>query len=154
MSLIRDDARRQCADRRARASASPTPVLGPLVSAGFAVLLSVGVTLALGLPADLVVLVAAAVTLVAAVLGRRTLASLVAGAGMRLAQPYCPGEQVRLFVPTLHSVVDAEIVRVGPANTTLMVAGGPDGAGGLVVVPNSRMLKGSPEHPSATSEAA
>ncbi|HEV7205770.1 MAG TPA: hypothetical protein VGN18_14265 [Jatrophihabitans sp.] len=148
MSLIRDDARRHCADRRARASARPTPVLAPLTSAVVAVLLSVAVTLVLGLPDDLVVLVGGGVALVAAVLGRRTVESLVAGAGMRLAQPYSPGEQVRLFVPTLHSVVDAEIVRVGPANTTLMVAGG------LLVVPNSRMLKGAPEHPSTSSEAA
>ena len=148
MSLIRDDARRHYADRRARASASPAPVLGPLASATAAVLLAVGVAVLVGLSDELVTLVAVAVTLVAAVVSRRTVESLVAGAGMRLARPYCPGEQVRLFVPTLQSVVDAEIVRVGPANTTLMVSGG------LLVVPNSRMLKGSPEHPSASSEAA
>ena len=76
---------------------------------------------------------------VVAVAARRTVSSLVAGAGLRLVRPYVPGEHVRVFVPALRSVQDAEIVRVGPANTTLMTRDG------LVLVPNALMLRGAPE---------
>ena len=41
----------------------------------------------------------------------------------------CRSEQVRLFVPSSDGVITAEVVRVGPANTTLMTGDG------LVLVP-------------------
>lgn len=145
MSLFRDDAWRPCSARRARASATPAPVGGPLASGVAAVVIAVAVAYLTGLSAPAVAAIAFVVGVGAAVAARRTLVSLVAGAGMRLARPYHPGEPVRLYVPSLRSVVDAEVVRVGPANTTLMVAG--DG-GGLVVVANSRMLRAGPEETS------
>ena len=67
---------------------------------------------------------------------RRSFGSLVAGAGIRVAQPYVPGEQVRLFIPSRAAVEVAEVVRVGPANTTLATEDG------LVLVPNAVMLRG------------
>lgn len=91
----------------------------------------------LGLPAAAIVGVVLGVTLLAAVAARRTLASLLAGAGIRVAQPYEPGEQIRVFVPSLASVQDAEVVRVGPANTVLLTEHG------VVLVPNARMLRGA-----------
>lgn len=104
-------------------------------------LVAVVVARLIGLPTAATTSIAIAVAVVAALVAHRTVGSLVAGAGMRLARPYCPGEQVRVYVPALRSVVDAEIVRVGPANTTLMTSGG------LTVVPNSTMLRVAPEPP-------
>jgi hypothetical protein len=91
----------------------------------------------LGLPAAAVVGVVLGITLLAAVAARRMLGSLLAGAGIRVAQPYEPGEQIRVFVPSLDSVQDAEIVRVGPANTVLLTEQG------IVLVPNAHMLRGA-----------
>lgn len=144
MSLLRDDARRTCSARRARASSTPAPVSVPLGASTAAVILSVAATHLVGLSAPVVAVIAVAVGLAAAIAAHRTLGSLAAGAGLLLVRPYHPGERVRLYVPSLHSVAEAEVVRVGPANTTLMTSDG------LVVVPNSRMLRGDPEHPDST----
>lgn len=104
-------------------------------------ILAIAGAVLIGLSAPAVVAIAITVALAAALAAHRTVSSLAAGAGMRLARPYGPGEQVHLYVPALHSVADAEIVRVGPANTTLLTRRG------LVVVPNSRMLRTGPEQP-------
>ena len=85
---------------------------------------------------------------VVAIAARRTVGSLMAGAGLRVVRPYGPGEHVRVYVPALRSVQDAEIVRVGPANTTLMTRDG------LVVVPNALMLRGAPGQRSRFDHAA
>jgi small-conductance mechanosensitive channel len=80
----------------------------------------------------------------AALAVRRTISSLAVGAGILLAQPYRPGDRVLVYVPTLCRTVDAEVVRVGAANTTLLVrdvAGPPGGVDSLVVVPNNRMVR-------------
>ena len=90
-----------------------------------------------GLPTSAVVGVVLGISVLAAILARRTLGSLLAGAGIRVARPYEPGEQIRVFVPSLNSVQDAEIVRVGPANTVLLTEHG------IVLVPNAHMLRGA-----------
>lgn len=90
------------------------------------------------MPAGAVVAAGLMSAVLAAVATRHTLGALVAGAGTRVARPYGPGERIRLHVPSLGEVVDAEVVRVGLANTTLMTSGG------LVVVPNNRMLRTGP----------
>ncbi|MBE7187039.1 hypothetical protein [Jatrophihabitans endophyticus] len=123
------------AQRRERARSMPARVVLPVVLAGGAQVLLILGCLALGFPTALVVACAVALAIVSAVIHRRTVGSLIAGAGIRVAQPYVPGEQVRLFVPTSDAVVTGEIVRVGPANTTLMIDDG------LVRVPNSRMFR-------------
>lgn len=92
----------------------------------------------LGLSAAAVAAVGLASAALAGAVIRHTLGALVAGAGIRVARPYSPGERLRLHVPSLGEVVEAEVVRVGPANTTLMTSGG------LVVVPNNRMLRTGP----------
>ncbi len=100
---------------------------------------TVAVGTSLGVPILALLVVAVVIGVLVAVAARRTVSSLVAGAGLRLVRPYQPGEHVRVFVPALRSVHDAEIVRVGPANTTLMTRDG------LVLVPNALMLRGAPE---------
>lgn len=95
-----------------------------------------------GLPAMGVLGVVLVVTIIAAVAAHRTVSSLAVGAGILLAQPYLPGEQVRVYVPALRRTVDAEVVRVGAANTTLLVRDlDGNGVDSLVVVPNNRMLR-------------
>jgi hypothetical protein len=148
MSLLRDDAGRTASSaRRARASSTPARVGVPLAASSAAVILSVAVTNLAGVAAPAIVGIAIVVALGAAVAARRTLGSLAAGAGLLLVRPYYRGEQVRLYVPTLDSVVDAEVVRVGPANTTLKTSHR------LVVVPNSWMLRGDPKHPDSSGPA-
>lgn len=131
MDLIRTDAR-----GRERARSTPARVVLPLVLAGTAQIALVLACVALGLSAVTVAGCAIVLAAVSTVIHRRTVGSLVAGAGLRVARPYVPGEQVRLFVPASDAVVTAEVVRVGPANTTLMTGDG------LVLVPNARMLRG------------
>lgn len=70
---------------------------------------------------------------------RVSFADLAAGLVLLLARPYAPGEQIRIYVPCLHDVVDAEVVRIGWATTSLATATG------LVTVANTRMLRASPE---------
>ena len=135
MELIRTDVSRVRAQYRERARSTPARVVLPLVLAGGAQVALILGCLWVGFRGYAVVAFALALAVVSAVIHRRTFGSLVAGAGMRVARPYVPGEQVRLFVPSSDAVVTAEVVRVGPANTTLMVGDG------LVRVPNARMLR-------------
>lgn len=139
MKGLRDDAWPGCAARRARASSTPAPVTVPLATSSAVLVIAIALALLVGLPAAVVTAIAVAVAVAAAGTAHRTFGSLVAGAGMRLARPYAPGEQVRLYAPALCSVVDAEVVRAGPANTTLMTSGG------LVLVANKLMLRDAPE---------
>lgn len=142
--LLRLDGRRACHEHRERAAALPAHVVAPLTVAGVAV---GGAGLAahwLGLSAIGVLAVILLATILAALAVHRTISSLAVGAGVLLAQPYRPGDQVRVFVPALRRTVDAEVVRVGAANTTLLVRdadGGPDGVDRLVTVANNRMLR-------------
>jgi small-conductance mechanosensitive channel len=101
---------------------------------------------AVGLPTAAVVGVVAVVTVLAALAAHRTVSSLAVGAGVLLAQPYRAGDEVRAYVPSLRRTVEAEVVRVGAANTTLLVrdVDGPETAiDSLVVVPNNQMLRAS-----------
>ena len=136
MLTCRDELLRRGPQRRSRAHASPARVVGPLLISTLVQFAAVAVAVLAGLPVLAILLVVAVVAVGTAVASRRTLTSLVAGAGIRVAQPYEPGEQIRVFVPSLNSVQDAEIVRVGAANTTLMTASG------IVLVPNAQMLRG------------
>ena len=142
-ALLRHDARPPCHKHRERA-ALPAPVIAPLTAGAITV---GGAGLAarrLGVSAFGVLLVMLVVAVVAALAVHRTISSLAVGAGILLAQPYRPGDRVRVYVPLLCRTVDAEVVRVGAANTTLLVRytdGTPSGAAGLVAVPNNRMLR-------------
>lgn len=147
MSHRRYDAARARSTRRVRLSATPARVSAPLASGFAAIVIAIAVGNVFGLSAGIIAAGAAVVALAAGVAARRTLASLAAGAGLLIAQPYCPGEQVRVYVPSLGSVVDAEIVRVGIANTTLLVREGGGANGALVVVANGLMLRPAPDLP-------
>lgn len=122
------------------------PLLLGLLAIGGTALAAVAV----GLPTGGVVAVVALVTVLAALVAHRTVSSLAVGAGVLLAQPYRAGDQVRTYVPTLRRTVDAEVVRVGAANTTLLVrdvdppeTGVENCVDSLVVVPNNQMLRPS-----------
>jgi small-conductance mechanosensitive channel len=146
--LLHHDARRACRKHRQRIDALPAHVVAPLAVASGAV---GGAALSahwLGLPLLGVLAVVFVATMLAALAAHRAISSLAAGAGILLAQPYRPGDRVRVYVPALGDTVDAEVVRVGAANTTLLVRGvdgrshpGCTGAERLILVPNNRMLR-------------
>lgn len=136
MDLMRTDALRTYAQHRRRARSSPARVVVPLALASTAQVILIGACLATGLSLVVTIVLAVALAVVSATIHRRTVGSLVAGAGIRVAQPYRSGEQLKLFIPSHDGVETAEVVRVGPANTTLRTDDG------LVVIPNNRMLRG------------
>jgi small-conductance mechanosensitive channel len=144
--LLRHDARRTCHEHRERVAALPAHVVAPLTLAALAVA-GAGLTAHwLGVPAVGVLVVVLVVTTLAALTAHRTISSLAVGAGILLAQPYRPGDRIRAYLPALRRTVEAEVVRVGAANTTLLVRevdGAPGGVDSLVVVPNNRMLRSS-----------
>ncbi len=83
--------------------------------------------------------VAVVVAVLVALSARHTLGALIAGITLRLARPYAPGEQVRLYMPEVGDVAEAEIVKLGAVTTTLGIADG------VLVVPNTRLLRAAPE---------
>lgn len=137
MHALRNDARRACTARRERASVTPTRLTFPALSAVGTISAAAGVCIALDLPLALIVTSTALVALVGAFVAHRAVGSVLAGLTLLLVRPYAAGERVRLYLPSL-GVVDAELVRTGLANTTLSTGNG------LVVVPNSRLLRGVP----------
>lgn len=148
MAIHLERVQRACDERRTRAFVAPARVWPP-VAVGAALQLAAAVAgLSLGLSVTVVLAVDVVIGVLVAVVARRTVSSLVAGAGLRVVRPYLPGEHVRVYVPALRSVQDAEIVRVGPANTALMTHDG------LVLVPNSVMLRGAPQRRSGLDRAA
>jgi uncharacterized membrane protein len=92
---------------------------------------------------ELVVGIAAAVAAVA--IAHRTLFSLFAGLALAVIRPYAPGETLRLHLPEHGGDVEAVVVRIGPANTTL------GAESGLLVVPNHRLLKDPPQQAAGES---
>jgi hypothetical protein len=148
MTLQRDDVRRACQDRRDRAAMSPAHVAVPAALALLAVVLSGLFAHWLGLGTPGIWATVGAASVLSSVAAHRTVGSLAAGAGIRLAQPYGEGERVCVHLPSLDRTVQAEVLRVGAANTTLVVrdAGfgfdGRSGVDSIVVVPNNVMLRG------------
>jgi small-conductance mechanosensitive channel len=82
-----------------------------------------------------------AVALGGAIVMRRTLGSLLAGVGLLLVRPYAAGERLRLNSPCDGAPIEAEVVRVGLVNTTLATDDG------VLVVPNTSLLRGLPAEP-------
>lgn len=157
LMMRRDDARRACKERRVRAAMSPAHVLVPSLLALAVVVLSGLTARWFGMGATGIWAVVAVTAAVCSVAAHRTIGSLAAGAGIRLAKPYAPGERVRVHLPRLNRTVDAEVVRVGAANTTLVVRDtgfefdGRSGVDSIVVVPNSVMLRGTPSKTSTSA---
>jgi small-conductance mechanosensitive channel len=139
MQELRGDARRATVARREQAVASPVrltfPTLSAVVVIGSAALISVLV----GLPLAAVVGITFAVAVLGAIVAHRPLHNVLAGITLLVVRPFAPGERVRLDTTLDGAPVDAEILRVGLANTTLCTGSG------LLVVPNMRMLHGSPK---------
>ena len=120
MAVHLDRVQRACDERRARARIAPCPRVATGGARGrCSQIATITLGASLGVPILPLLLVAVVIGVVVAVAARRTVSSLLAGAGSR-SPPYVPGEHVRVFVPARRSVQDAEIVRVGPANTTLL----------------------------------
>lgn len=144
--LQRQRRRRARRQHRERTAGLPAEVGTPLTLAGVAIGLSLVGAYWLDLPTLGVIAVVVAVAVAAALAARRTVSSLAVGAGVLLAQPYRAGDEVRVYVPALQRTIDAEVVRVGAANTTLLVRdadGISSGVDSLVVVPNNQMLRAS-----------
>jgi small-conductance mechanosensitive channel len=139
MPELRADARRATVARRERAAASPVrltvPILSAVVVIGAAALTSV----LIGLPLLAVLGITLAVAVLGAVVAHRPMLNVLAGVTLLVVRPFSPGERVRLPATEDGGPLEAEILRVGLANTTLCTGSG------LLVVPNSRMLPGSPK---------
>ena len=139
MQVLRADARRATVARREQASTSPAsltlPVLSAVVVIGAAALISSRI----GLPLLAVASITVAVALAGAVVAHRAVLNVLSGVTLLVVRPFAPGERVRLTAPEVAPPLEAEIVRVGLANTTLCTGSG------LLVVPNRRMLQGLPE---------
>lgn len=137
MQVLREgDARRAGTGRRdrvVRAHAAAPLVAAVVVIGGAAVLAS-----AADLPIGAVVAVTLVVAVAGAVVARRDVASMAAGLTLLVVRPYEPGERLRFHSPAHGRVIEAEVVRIGLANTTLAIRTG------LLVVPNARLLRGSP----------
>src|SRR3954451_23594177 len=130
MQAIRADACRATAARREQASTRPAhltlPFLAAVIGIGGAALIS---TLN-GLPLAAVVGITLAVALAGAFVAHRSVLNVLAGVTLLVVRPFAPGERVRLSAPADGPPIEAELVRVGLANTTLCTESG------LLVVPN------------------
>ncbi|HEX3334977.1 MAG TPA: hypothetical protein VHS54_00865 [Jatrophihabitans sp.] len=141
MNKLRAGRRSVRAVHRSRVSPAPVSVAGPTLAVTALVVVSTLLARMLGLSGPDVAAVAVAATVCGAAATRRALASLLAGVGLALVRPFSPGEIVRVYVPDLADVVDAEIVRIGIVNTTMATRAG------VLVMPNARMLRAAPEQP-------
>ncbi len=138
MQELRADARRAGTARRECDSSTPAPVTLAMVCAVVGITAAALVSSELGLSMTLVLAVTAAVALLGAFVAHRTVGSVLAGLMLLIVRPYAPGERLRLQL-ACQGTVDAELVRIGLANTTLSTGTG------LIVVPNSRLLRGAPQ---------
>src|SRR3954469_21267602 len=107
----------------------------PLLLAPVTVSLAAIVATLCGLPSTAVVLIAVGVGLLGGLLAHRAAGRLVAGAVLVVAQPFEPGDRVRVFVPELDRSADAELLRIGPVMTTLCTESG------VLVVPTGELLR-------------
>jgi hypothetical protein len=133
MTCVHEAAVRARRDRRARLAATPAHVVVPTLIAAAAIVAAVLVAHWLGASAIATIVAALVTWVVASIVAHRTVSSVAAGATLRLAAVYTPGERVRIDLPQ-YGLIDAEIVHVGLANTTLLAGEK------LVVVANNRLL--------------
>jgi len=163
MQLLRAEARRTCADARGPAGSARTPFPStridravpavlparglhsprarawlPLLLAPVTVSVAAIVATLSGLPAFGVLLVAAAVAVGGGLIAHRAARRLVTGAVLVVARPFAPGDRVRVYVPELGRVLDAELLRIGPLTTTLCTDSG------VLVVPTGELLRTPP----------
>lgn len=139
MPELRADARRATVARREQAAASPVRLTVPVLSAVVVIGAAAVISVLIGLPLLAVLGITLAVAVLGAVVAHRPVANVLAGITLLVVRPFAPGERVRLPATDDGAPLDAEILRIGLANTTLCTGSG------LLVVPNSRMLHGSPK---------
>jgi small-conductance mechanosensitive channel len=72
------------------------------------------------------------------VIAHRTVSSTLAGVALLVVRPYAAGERVLMQSPVDGCLIEAVVVHVGIANTTLATDTG------LLVVPNRRLLRNPP----------
>jgi len=139
MHELRADARRATVARREQAAASPVRLTFPALSAVLAIGAAAVISAHIGLSLPAVLGITSAVAVLGAIVAHRPVRNVLAGVTLLVVRPFAPGELVRLPGSPDGPPLDAEIVRVGLANTTLCTGSG------LLVVPNSQMLHGSPK---------
>jgi small-conductance mechanosensitive channel len=89
----------------------------------------------IGAPISSVLLVAFGFVCLIAIAAREYIADIAAGAVLRYAQPYKPGDTVHLYCLNEHRYVDATVVKLGPVRTSLESE-----TGSIVAVPNHSLL--------------
>ncbi|HKC29569.1 MAG TPA: mechanosensitive ion channel domain-containing protein [Jatrophihabitans sp.] len=102
-------------------------------------------SVAAGMPIGEIAAIGAAVTVLVAVIAHRTVRSLSAGIALLLIRPYAPGERLRLQAD--QHTVDAEVLHIGLANSTLATEDG------TLVIPNHLLLSGVPTRTSTDLSA-
>ena len=117
-----------------------------MISTAVAITLAVSISVISGLTATAALAVAVAVFGAATVFAHRTVTSMFAGLTLLLVRPYAAGERVRIQSPTDGCPLDAVIVHIGLANTTLA------SDAGVLVVPNNRLLRNPPAPATPPSE--
>jgi small-conductance mechanosensitive channel len=125
-------------EQRGRSFATPVPVKAPVLATASVVLITLVVTLATGVAASQAFIAAAAVFVVATLLAHRTVTSMLAGVALLVIRPYSEGERVRLAWPVAGGVLEAVIVHLGIANTTLA------SDAGVLVISNNQLLRNPP----------
>jgi small-conductance mechanosensitive channel len=135
MQLLRAEARRPCAGRREpdRTRAGFPLLLAPVTIA----LTAVGATV-VGLTPLGVLLVTALVAVAGALVAHRTVTNVLAGGLLVLARPFTPGDRLRLYVPELARIEEAQLMHIGVVTTTLCTGSG------VLVVPNAQLLRVPP----------
>lgn len=132
--MIDEDTRRAYLARRERVAMNAAVVMTALPLAVAVALVVPAVVLPV-VPAVAVAMIALAIV---AVVARRSLSNMLATLTLVVAQPYLPGERVRLYAGDAHGMVDAEVLHIGLLRTTLC------SDRGVIAVPNIRMVRTAP----------
>ena len=141
MSDLRSEPTRRCVTSRDQVvSGSARARVGGLLMTFALLAAAVVTTVLLPLAFGFVAMAVAAICI--AVVHRHTLSDLGAGATLLLAQPYNPGEQIRVYLDDAHDIIDAEVLQVRLLRTTLCTDTG------MLAVRNAHMLRTTPDQPS------
>jgi small-conductance mechanosensitive channel len=125
-------------EQRGRDFATPVPVKVPVVATAVLVVLAVVAALTLGIAVTQALLVGLAALGTATLVAHRTVTSTLAGVALLVVRPYSEGERVRIAWPAQDGFLEAVVVHIGLANTTLA------SDTGVLVIPNNRLLRNPP----------
>lgn len=125
-------------EQRGRAFSTPVPVKVPVLATAVAVVLAVVLAEALDAGPGHALIAGAAVFVAATLLAHRTVTSMLAGVALLLIRPYAEGERVRIAWPAADGFLEAVVVHIGLANTTLA------SDAGVLAIPNNRLLRNPP----------